>query len=551
MAIAVDDLAELKRQEAVLRATSHRLQLFVEHAPAAIAMFDRDMHYVVASRRWALDFGLEGRDILGRSHYEVFPEIPESWKQMHRRGLAGEVLRCDDDRFVRADGTVQYLRWEILPWQAGDGAVGGIVIFTEDITQLRAAEEQVRRHNAELERRVEARTAELELARAQAESASVAKRVFLANVSHEIRTPMNAILGLSHLLAEDLGEDAQSRDKLSKIDTAAQHLLDIVNDVLDLSRLETGHLALEAVEFSPLELLDQVRSLTSADAQAKGLTFTSDATDLPATLIGDPARLRQSLRNYVENAIKFTERGSVVVRAAVVEESDRELLARFEVVDTGAGISDDAQARLFEPFEQADASASRRHQGPGLGLAITRRLAQTMGGEAGVSSCRGAGSTFWFTARLRKSTPVSGSSPIVVRQISGAQAELLRRYSGTEVLLAEDNDVNREVARLLLARAGLVVAAARDGVEAVAMARAKRYALVLMDVQMPHMDGLEAAAAIRALPGWQDVPIVALTANALVEDRQRCLDAGMTDHLPKPVNPAGLYQCLLQSLARA
>ena len=536
MATAADDLGELRRKEAALRETSERLQLFVEHAPAAIAMFDRDMRYIVASRRWFADYGLSDRDILGRSHYEVFPEIPQSWRQMHLRGLAGEVIRCEDDRFVRADGTVQSLRWEILPWRVADGTVGGIVIFTEDTTQLRAVEEQVRRRNAELE--------------AQAESASLAKRMFLANMSHEIRTPMNAILGLSHLLSEDLEHDLRSRDKLSRIGEAANHLLAIVNDVLDLSSIETGSFVLDAVAFSPAALLDQVRSQASGRAATRGLSLSTDATALPPVLVGDPDRLRQALLNFVDNAIKFTERGSVEVRARVLEQHGAQLLVRFEVVDTGVGIAPETQARLFGPFEQADASASRPHQGPGLGLAITRRLAQAMGGDAGVLSHPGAGSTFWFSARLRRGARAPAPAKPVF-EVAPAQAELLRRYSGTEILLAEDNEVNREVARLLLGRAGLVVEAARDGREAVALARAKHYALVLMDVQMPHMDGLEATATIRELPGWKKIPIVAFTANALVEDRQRCIDAGMDEHLPKPVNPAGLYQCLLRCLTGA
>jgi PAS domain S-box-containing protein len=547
--IAARDVTELRRKEQELREAGERLQLFVEHAPAALAMFDRDMRYLVASRRWRTDYALGERPLVGLCHYDVFPEIGEDWKQIHRRGMAGEVVTSDDDRFERLDGTVQYLRWEVWPWYSADGRVGGIVVFSEDTTRQHAAEEQVRRLNAELEQRVAERTAELAVAKAQAETANLAKSSFLANMSHEIRTPMNAILGLTHLLAEDLADDARSHDKLTRIGEAGNHLLGLINDILDLSKIEAGKLVLESVEFSPLALFDQVHSQMADRIQARRLEFHSDTGGLPPSLVGDPIRLRQALLNYVGNAVKFTEQGSVELRARVLEEGDEELLVRFEVVDTGVGIAPETQAKLFAPFEQADASATRRHQGSGLGLAITRRLAELMGGEAGVLSRPRAGSTFWFTARLRKHAGTVAEAP-ALPQASSLCEQLARLHGGTEILLAEDNEVNREVARLLLGRARLEVAVARDGREALAMAAARPYALVLMDVQMPIMDGLEATAAIRRLPGWRDVPIVAMTANAFVEDRERCLAAGMTDHLAKPVDPAGLYGCLLKWLAR-
>ena len=396
--------------------------------------------------------------------------------------------------------------------------------------------------------RAELRAAELNAAIKQAESASLAKSSFLANMSHEIRTPMNAILGLTHLLGRELS-DASSKDKLAKINIAGNHLLAIINDILDISKIEAGRLTLEEAEFSPQALFDQVHSQMYDRVHSKDLVFRSDTGGLPALMYGDATRLRQALLNYLGNAVKFTDRGSISLRARVEEEVDDRLLVRFEVADTGPGIAPEVQERLFAPFEQSDASATRRHQGTGLGLAITRHLARLMGGDAGLQSVPGTGSTFWFTARLRKRADAF-VAPIAQRSGPAAEAELARLFAGTEILLAEDNEVNREVARLLLGKAGLVVAAAANGREAVEMARAKHYALALMDVQMPEMDGLEATAAIRRLPGWERTPIIAITANAFIEDRQNCLDAGMNDHLAKPVEPEALYSCLLEWLTK-
>ena len=674
----------------------HKLSQALDQSRASVIITDTAGTIEYVNQAFAESSGYPVADVLGQKagflrSGETPPETYVSLWSALRAGQAWEGEfhnRRRDGRVV-----VQYAR--ISPVVQADGRITHYLSVQEDITERKRAEAELARYRDQLEERVAERTrqledanrvlsersVELEAAREASDAANRAKSVFLANMSHEIRTPMNAIIGLTHLLRRSV-PDVEAQARLVKVSDAAEHLLTIINDILDISKIEAGRLTLDEADFHLEEVVRKVCALIADRAAQKGVEVVVDVADVPDMLRGDPTRLSQMLLNYLGNAVKFTDSGVVQLRARIDAEDEAEVHLCFEVIDTGIGIEPEALSRLFRPFEQADASTTRRFGGTGLGLAITAHLARLMGGEAGADSTLGQGSHFWFRVRLARGPaaprtdglltglrvlvvddldasrvalgamlrslqarvdvcaskaeaaarlqaadaardpfevvlldagtrgveaaladcevarlrltrsprcilmPIGDDAqaleralalgaagvlakPVTLSSLQGAiltalhrgrrpevpplaglpdaELKLARSHRGERVLLVEDSPINQEVAVCLLEGAGLRVDLADNGAEAVEKACATDYDLILMDMQMPVMDGLDATMEIRRR-GRTQVPIVAMTANAFGEDRQRCLEAGMNDHLSKPVDPAMLYSKLLQWL---
>jgi PAS domain S-box-containing protein len=540
-----------RRQTAIKLANSEmQLRTIIENEPECIKIVDADGRLIFMNPAGlkmieADDLSqVRGEPVLG----VIAPEFQKEYADLHERVIKGGGGAHMQYQVVGLHGGRRWLETHAVPMQTNGETLH--LAITRDIDEKKKYEAELERHYQHLETLVAERTRDLEQAKELAEAANRAKSTFLANMSHELRTPMNGVMGMVDMALRH-ATDPQQIDWLNKSKSSAHHLLAVINDILDISKIEADRLTLETISFKFGEVLENLLSMIGQKAEEKQLKLLVDlAPEVPRlTLLGDPVRLGQILLNLTANALKFTDHGSITMRARRLEDSPEGVLLRIELADTGIGITAEDQKKLFTAFEQADGSMTRKYGGTGLGLAITKRLVQLMGGEIGVESTLGQGSTFWFTVWLGKSTDAVLPAPIFTGK--SADERLLDDYRGTRILLAEDEPINQEVSRGLLENAGLVVELAEDGLQALELAKKNTYALILMDMQMPHLNGIEATMAIRALPAYVQTPILAMTANAFDEDRQICLDAGMNDHISKPVNPEMLYETLLKWLEKS
>ena len=526
--------------------------LFEQIQAISVQGYDRNRRLIYWNPASAALYRYSAEEALGRQLEDlIIPDAMreaviadvEAWVDGAPPTPAGELT------LKRADGSPVHVFSSHVMLRGPDGQAQMYCVDV-DLTERKRIQEELEDYRARLEELVAERTAQLSEARAQAEAANQAKSAFLANMSHEIRTPLNAILGLTYLLVRDQSSSPKSRDILTKIEHSANHLLSIINDILDVSKIEAGKFTLHTQDFSTRDLFEQLDSLVQGQIQAKGLRFIRHTEALPPVLHGDQACLRQALLNYLSNAIKFTRAGEVKLVAEVLDETLTDLLIRFEVFDTGIGIAPADLARLFRPFAQIDDSTTRHFAGTGLGLVITQRLAQFMGGETGAESQVGQGSRFWITVRLDKSHGADALATLPSVREAADEQRLRDAFAGARILVAEDNEINQEVIRNLLEIAGLRVDLAGSGEQTIAMACRKPYDLILMDIQMPELDGVQATRRLREHSEWSPCPILAMTANVFEDERRRYLDAGMDDHIPKPVDPPHLYAVLLKWLAR-
>jgi PAS domain S-box-containing protein len=535
------DVTEEYRRREQLRESEERFDQLAEQSGTIAWEVDAQGLYTYVSHVSETVLGYRLDELVGRRHfYDLHPEPGREAFRMASFAVfeRKEPFRNLENSVEAKDGRVVVVSTNGIPLLNADGTLRGYRGSDTDITERKQAEADLRKTNRSLEEA----TAAANAMAIEAYLANETKSEFLANMSHEIRTPLNGIIGMTGLLLDtELTEEQRRHAEVVR--RSGESLLALLNNILDVSKMEAGKLALETLDFDLHAMLDDFAATPAQRAHDKGIAFIcAAAPDVPGYLRGDPGRLRQVLTNLTGNALKFTHHGEIGVRVSLVSQTDVEALLRFSIQDTGVGIPAEKQALLFQTFSQADTSATRRYGGTGLGLAISKQLAEMMGGRIGLVSQEGRGSEFWFTARLDKQAERAPKESLPLADIRG-----------THILIVDDNFTNQQVAVGLLKRLGLRADAVAGGVEAIKALETRPYDLVLMDLQMPEMDGLEAARQIRnphSPVQDHEVPIIAMTANAMASDREDCLDAGMNDYVSKPVSRRALAEALDRWLPR-
>ena len=507
----------LEERERTLRITNERFQGVLDNANAAIYIKDAASRYLLVNREFERIRSVTAEEVLGRGGNELgSAETAEQVRATDRAVIEAGAPMSFEQEVRSPEGDRTYLAVK-FPVQDEQGAVTAVAGISTDITDQK-------------------------LALAEAVEASRHKSEFVANMSHEIRTPLNGVVGMTNLL-RDTALDPVQREYADALAASSEALLSVINDVLDFSKIEAGRLELDPTDFELRRAVEETCLMLAEQAHAKGLGISHwVGADVPGTVKGDQGRLRQILLNLLSNAVKFTASGEVVVH--VFDDGDD--VVRFEVSDTGVGIEEDQAAHLFDSFVQADQSTTRRYGGTGLGLAISRELVHRMGGEIGAEPGEGGGSVFWFTSNLP--AVATTQEPVPPQLEPRPQAKTRAQPQAPRILIAEDNEINHAVAKALLIKQGLQAAIAHNGREAVEMASAGNYAAILMDCQMPELDGYEATRRIRAAEGARHVPIIAMTAHSMPGDRERCLAAGMDDYLSKPVRAEQLESAMARWL---